>query len=42
MMMVKVEGREFRLKQIIEQLEPTRAKLPGDSDGVSEEYPKEK
>ncbi len=36
MMMVKIEAREFRLKQIIEELEPTKAKLPGDSDGVSE------
>jgi len=36
MKMVKVEAREFRLKQIIEELEPTKAKLLGDSDGVSE------
>jgi hypothetical protein len=27
MMMVKVEAREFRLKQIIEELEETKAKL---------------
>jgi 3'-phosphoadenosine 5'-phosphosulfate sulfotransferase len=36
MMMVKVEVREFRLKQIIEELEPTKAKLQSDSDMVSE------
>jgi hypothetical protein len=36
MMMVKVEAREFRLNQIIEELEPAKANLPGDSDGVSE------
>ena len=36
MMMVKVEAREFRLKQIIEELNQTKAKLPDDSDGVSE------
>jgi hypothetical protein len=35
MMMVKVEAREFRLKQIIEELEPTKAKPQGDSGGVS-------
>jgi len=35
MMMVKVEAREFRLKQIIEELEPTKDKLPGDSDEMS-------
>ncbi len=29
MMMVKVEAREFRLNQIIEDLEPTRAKTAG-------------
>jgi len=38
MMMVKVEAREFRLKQIIEELEPTKAKLSGDSDGASEGF----
>jgi transcriptional regulator of NAD metabolism len=33
MMMVKVEAREFRLKQIIEKLEPTITKHQlGDSD----------
>jgi hypothetical protein len=36
MMMVKVEAREFRLKQIIEEMEPTKDKLQGDSDRVSE------
>jgi hypothetical protein len=36
MMMVKVEAREFRLKQIIEELNQTKAKLPDDSDGVRE------
>ena len=35
MMMVKVEAREFRQKQVIEELEAIRAKLPADSDGVS-------
>jgi len=34
MMMVKVEAREFRLKQIIEELEQTKGKLPDDSDGL--------
>ncbi len=36
MMMVKVEAREFRLKQIIEELEDTKARLKEDADGVSE------
>jgi hypothetical protein len=36
MMMVKVEAREFQLKQIIEELEPTVAIQLGDSDGVGE------
>jgi hypothetical protein len=36
MMMVKVEAREFRLKQIIEELEDTRARLKEDADGVRE------
>ena len=35
MMMVKVEAREFRLKQIIEELEPTQSKPPGGADEVS-------
>jgi hypothetical protein len=36
MMMVKVEAKEFRLKQIIEKLEPTINKHQlGDSDGVA-------
>ena len=32
MMMVKVEAREFRLKQIIEELERAKAKLRADAD----------
>jgi 3'-phosphoadenosine 5'-phosphosulfate sulfotransferase len=36
MMMVKVEAREFRLKQIIEELEDTKARLKEDADGVRE------
>ena len=36
MMMVKVEAREFRLKQIIEELEDTKARLKEDADGASE------
>ena len=35
MMMVKVEAREYRLKQIIEELEETKASLKEDTDGVS-------
>ena len=36
MMMVKVEAREFRLKQIIEELEEAKASLKEDTDdGVS-------
>jgi len=31
MMMVKVEAREFKLKQIIKELERTKAELPDDS-----------
>ena len=34
MMMVKVEAREFRLKQIIEELELAKAKLREDTNGV--------
>ena len=37
MMMVKVEAREFRLKQVIEELEAIRAKMPADSGGVNKE-----
>jgi hypothetical protein len=33
MMMVKVEAREFRLKQIIEEFKKTKAKLKADADG---------
>ena len=36
MMMVKVEAREFRLKQIIEELEDTKTRLREDADGVRE------
>ncbi len=36
MMMVKVEAREFRLKQIIEELEDTKARQKKDADGVNE------
>ena len=36
MMMVKVEAREFRLQQIIEELGKTKAKLKADADGVKE------
>lgn len=36
MMMVKVEAREYRLKQIIEELEKTKAKLKADADRVKE------
>ena len=36
MMMVKVEAREFRLKQIIEELEKAKAKLKTDADGMEE------
>ena len=35
MMMVKVEAREFRLKQIIEKLEETKASLREDTDEAS-------
>ena len=35
MMMVKVEAREFRLKQIIEELEDTKASIKESTDGVS-------
>ena len=35
MMMVKVEAREFRLKQMIEELEETKASQKEDTDGVS-------
>ena len=37
MMMVKVEAREFRLKQIIEELEPTSAKQLGDTEEMNED-----
>ena len=36
MMMVKVEAREFRLKQIIEELEKAKAKLKANADGAKE------
>jgi hypothetical protein len=36
MMMVKVEAREFRLKQIIEELEETKASLKEGAGGTSE------
>ena len=36
MMMVKVEAREFRLKQIIEELEETKANLKEGADETSE------
>jgi len=32
MMMVKVEAREFRLKEIIEELEQAKAEYPGQAD----------
>ena len=35
MMMVKVEAREFRLKQIIEKLDKTKASLKEGVDGTS-------
>jgi hypothetical protein len=34
MMMVKVEAREFRLNQIIEELEQTKNKLKADCSGM--------
>jgi hypothetical protein len=34
MMMVKVEAREFRLKEIIEELEQAKAAQQGDSGGA--------
>jgi hypothetical protein len=37
MMMVKIEAREFRLKQIIEELEETKASLKEGANGSSEE-----
>jgi len=37
MMMVKVEAREFRLKEIIDELEQTRAQPHGDSRGQGED-----
>lgn len=36
MMMVKVEAREFRLKQIIEELEKAKAELKANAGGVKE------
>ncbi len=36
MMMVKVEAREFRLKQIIKELEKAKAMLKTDADGMEE------
>ena len=36
MMMVKIEAREFRLKQIIEELEKAKAKLKANAGGVKE------
>ncbi|MGD1973766.1 MAG: hypothetical protein PVG73_06825 [Desulfobacterales bacterium] len=36
MMMVKVEAREFSLKQIIEELEETKASLKGGAGGTGE------
>ena len=36
MMMVKVEAREFRLKQIIGELEDTKARLKKDADRMKE------
>jgi len=36
MMMVKVEAREFRLKQIIDELEKAKAKLQANTGGVKE------
>ena len=38
MMMVKVEAREFRLKQIIGELENTKARLKKDDDRMKEEH----
>ena len=35
MMMVKVEAREFRLKQIIEELDETKAHIKEGADGTS-------
>jgi hypothetical protein len=37
MMMVKVEAREFRLKEIIDELEQTRAQPHGDSGGADQD-----
>ena len=36
MMMVKVEAREFRLKEIIKELEKVEAKLTANTDGAKE------
>ena len=36
MMTVKVEAREFRLKQIIEELEDTKARMKMDAERVKE------
>ena len=38
MMMVKVEAREFKLKQIIKELEQTKAELPDDSAGEGRDW----
>ena len=36
MMMVKVEAREFRLREIIDELEENKSGIQGDSAGVKE------